>query len=404
MLLIMVVNSLTDFALILKKKDYSKYGLEGNPFPFSGVPDEHPSVYIGQDDVLEKINSVLSSTVLSAQSNHIIVTGSYGNGKSHTLKFIKTHIRDQFSESSPTPICVGYVSQPGENFIDIYTKFMYDLGYAFVKNLSHNYLGQIAYQMSKDGLIEEKIRKGQGWKEIEKGDVLISDIVPTAIQKLNDGIKYVDYTRAFIALSYEENSIYSWEWLCGEGVEYNKRQELCLGKNINDTNSIRAFSALKFILKELGYSSLVLLIDEFEYIESLPPMKKQKLLNSLRHIIDLNGESLSLIIACAPEVWQNIVAEYHAFSERIGKETNLKPLDQEKIRLLLVSYLNNKRALKNNTVFPFSDGTINKIFVHSQGNTRRVISLCGQSLDLALDLKKHEIDEDTINSLIEVVL
>lgn len=395
-----MVNLLTDYTLTLKKKDYSKYGLEGNPFPFSGVPDEHPSVYIGQDDVLEKINSVLSSTVLSAQSNHIIVTGSYGNGKSHTLKFIKTHLRDQFSERSQTPICVGYVSQPGENFIDIYTKFMYDLGYSFVKHLSHKYLGLVAFQMSKDGLIEEKVRKGQGWKEIEKGAVLLSDIVPTAIQKLNDGIKYVDYTRAFIALSYEENSVYSWEWLCGEGVEYSKRQELSLGKNINDTNSIRAFSALKYILKELGYASLVLLIDEFEYIESLPPMKKQKLLNSLRHIIDLNGEGLSLIIACAPEVWQNIVAEYHAFSERIGKEANLKPLDQEKIRMLLISYLNNKRRKRNNTFTPFTEESIECIFMHSQGNTRRVISLCSQALDFSVEFNKQYIDQDVLDSII----
>jgi Cdc6-like AAA superfamily ATPase len=391
---------MTEFSLTLKSKDYSKYDLAGNPFPFSGVPDEHPNVYIGQEDVLNKINSVLSSTVLSAQSNHIIVTGSYGNGKSHTLKFIKSQIRDQFSEKSETPICVGYVSQPGENFLEIYTKFMYDLGYTFVKHLSQNYLGHIAYQLSKEGLIEEKIRKGQGWKQIEKGDVLISDIVPKAIQRLNDGIKFADYTRAFINLSYEENSIYSWEWLCGEGVEYNKRHELCLGKNITDTNSIRAFGALKFILRELDYSSLVLLVDEFEYIETLPPLKKQKLLNSLRHIIDLNGENLSIIIACAPEVWQNIVAEYHAFSERIAKEANLKPLDQEKIRVLLVSYLNNKRTTSNDSLAPFTDDSIERIFLHSQGNTRRVISLCSQALDASLDFNKNHIDEEVLDSII----
>lgn len=399
MLHIMVANSMTEFTLTLKSKDYAKYGLLGNPFPFSGVPDEHPNVYIGQDDVLEKINAVLSSTVLSAQSNHIIVTGSYGNGKSHTLKFIKAHIREQFPEKSPTPICVGYVSQPGETFLEIYTKFMYDLGYAFVKHLSQEYLGYIAYQLSKEGLIQEKIRKGQGWKQIESGEVLISDIVPKAIQRLNDGIKFVDYTRAFIALSYEENSIYSWEWLCGEGVEYNKRQELSLGKNINDVNSVRAFGALKFIIRELGFSSLVLLIDEFEYIESLPPLKKQKLLNSLRHVIDLNGEGLSLIIACAPEVWQNIVAEYHAFSERIAKEANLKPLDQGKIRMLLISYLNNKRISRTNSLSPFTDSSIELIFLHSQGNTRRVISLCSQALDASLDFNKKHIDEEVIASV-----
>jgi Cdc6-like AAA superfamily ATPase len=104
MLHITAVILLTEFILTLKNKDYSKYGLMGNPFPFSGVPDENPNVYIGQEEVLTKINGVLSSTVLSAQSNHIILTGSYGNGKSHTLKFIKSHIREQFSEKSDTPM------------------------------------------------------------------------------------------------------------------------------------------------------------------------------------------------------------------------------------------------------------------------------------------------------------
>ncbi len=391
---------MAEFTLTLKNKDYSKYGLAGNPFPFSGVPDEHPNIYIGQDRVLEQINSVLSSTVMSHQSSHLIITGSYGNGKSHTLKFIKSHIRDEFTDKSATKICVGYVSQPGETFLDIYTKFMYDLGYHFVKQLSQSYLGQIAYQLSKEGLIDAKIRKGQGWKQIENGDVLISDIVPKAIERLNNGIKFVDFTRAFIAMSYEENSIYSWEWLCGEGIEYNKRHELSLGKNLNDTNSIRAFGALKYILEDLDYSSLVLLIDEFEYIETLPPLKKQKLLNSLRHIIDMNGEGLSMIIACAPEVWQTIVAEYHAFSERIAKETNLKPLDQDKIRLLLMSYLNNKRAKDQNSLLPFTEDSIEEIFQISQGNTRRVISLCSQALDASLQFNKPTIDREILEAVI----
>jgi Cdc6-like AAA superfamily ATPase len=393
---------MTELSLTLRKKDYSVFGLNGNPFPYAGVPDEHPNVYVGQEEVMERVNSVLSSTVTSRQSNHLIITGSYGNGKSHTLKFIKSQIRDQYTTRSDTKICIGYVSQPGETFLDIYTKFLYDLGYDFIKTLSESYLGQIAHRMSKDKQIEANVRKGQGWEQISKGEVLISDVVPQAIKTLNNNIKFIDFTRAFLSISYEENSIYSWEWLCGEGVDYTKRRELSLGKNLNDTNSIRAFIALKQILKELGYVSLVLLIDEFEYIETLPSLKKQKLLNSIRHIIDVNAEGLSIIIACAPEVWQSIVSEYHAFSERIAKETNLKPLDQEKIRILLISYLNNKRIQKGDSLEPFSDLTIEKIFAISQGNTRRIISLCSQALDASLEDNKKGIDEEVINAVIAV--
>lgn len=391
---------MTEFSLVLKQKDYSVFGLQTNPFPYAGVPDEHPSIYVGQEDVIERINSVLSSTVVSGQSNHLIITGSYGNGKSHTLKYIKSHIKDNYSKKREILLCIGYVSQPGETFLDIYTKFMYDIGYNFIKKLSESYLGHIAYQLSKEGILEEPIRKGKGWEKISNGDILISDVVPHAIKRLNDDVKFVDFTRAFISLSYEENSIYSWEWLCGEGVEYTKRRELSLGKNLNETNSIRAFVALKFILKSMGYSSVILLIDEFEFIETLPPLKKQKMLNSIRHIIDINMDGLSIIIACAPEVWQSIVSEYHAFSERIGKETNLKPLDQEKIRFLILSYLNNKRTEKNDTLIPFSEDSIEKIFLISQGNTRRIISLCSLALDASLDVKKREIDTEIIEKVL----
>ena len=391
---------MTEFTLLLKEKDYSVYGLEANPFPYAGVPDEHPTIYVGQEEVIEKINSVLSSTVVSGQSNHLILTGSYGNGKSHTLKYIKSHIRENYSKKQDPLLCIGYISQPGETFLDIYTKFMYDIGYNFVKQVSEAYLGHIAYQLSKEGIIEIPIRKGKGWDKISNGEILISEVVPHAIKRLNDDVKFIDFTRAFISLTYEENSIYSWEWLCGEGVEYTKRRELSLGKNLNDVNSIRAFGAFKFILQIMGYSSIILLIDEFEYIETLPPLKKQKILNSIRHIIDVNADGLSIIIACAPEVWQAIVSEYHAFSERIGKETNLKPLDQEKIRYLILSYLNNKRAQENDTLFPFSDEAIEKIFTISQGNTRRIISLCSQALDASMNSDKGEVDTDVIDTVI----
>ncbi len=391
---------MTDFSLTLKQNDYSVFGLSGNPFPYAGVPDEHPNVYVGQDDVMDRVNTVLSSTVVTGRSNHLIITGAYGNGKSHTLKFIKSRINDQFSKKSDAKICIGYVTQPGETFLEIYTKFMYDLGYKFVKHLSETYLGLVAHQLSKEGLIQEKIRKGQGWEEIHCGNVLISDVVPHAIKRLNEGIKYIDYTRAFIGIAYEENSIYSWEWLCGEGVDYTQRKEMSLGKNLNDTNSIRAFCAFKHILRELGYASLILLIDEFEYIETLPPLKKQKMLNSVRHLIDVNAEGLSIVIACAPEVWQSIVSEYHAFSERIAQETNLKPLDQQKIRTLLISYLNNKRIRQIDSLTPFSDASIEKIFLVSQGNTRRIVSLCSQALDASLCEKKRIIDEGIIDSIV----
>jgi type II secretory pathway predicted ATPase ExeA len=56
--------------------------------------------------------------------------------------------------------------------------------------------------------------------------------------------------------------------------------------------------------------------------------------------------------------------------------------------------------LRNDTLLPFSDESIEKIFLVSQGNTRRIISLCSQVLDASLDVNKKIIDEAVIDSVL----
>jgi hypothetical protein len=65
-----------------------------------------------------------------------------------------------------------------------------------------------------------------------------------------------------------------------------------------------------------------------------------------------------------------------------------------------VSYLNNKRTNQSDSLSPFTDDSIEKIFFHSQGNTRRIISLCSQALDASLDFNKSQIDLEILDSVI----
>jgi len=59
----------------------------------------------------------------TGKSKHLVVTGKYGNGKSHTLKYTRSLLRGR------DDVVVGYVAQPGEGFLDIYHEFVYDLGF-----------------------------------------------------------------------------------------------------------------------------------------------------------------------------------------------------------------------------------------------------------------------------------
>lgn len=381
------------------KKDYSKLGLSDNPFPYSGVPEEEPHIYVDREEAIKAVNNVLSTTISTGKSNHIIVTGAYGSGKSHTLKYVRSEIRRQFTTNSEKKVCIGYVSQPGETFLDIYREFVYDLGYDFIRKIAEQYIGLVANQLSEEKVIKEKVPLEKAWEMVNSGKILISDIVPHAIKRLNQKVKFIDFTRAFLNLTYDDNSIYSWEWLNGEGVDYIKRRSMGVSKSLDGKTAIRAFISLKKILIELGYSTVILLIDEFEYAETLSPIAKQKILNEIRHLIDSNPENLTMIITCAPEVWHSLLSEYHAFSERITNEVNLKPMTGDKVKLLLAEYLAGKRLDSGKDIVSFTDESIKKILELSQGNTRRILTISGRLLDIALETEKTIIDTKTIEGI-----
>jgi len=380
-------------------KNYSRFGLRANPFPYAGVPDDAPKIYVGQDEVLLTINSVLSTTILTGRANHLILTGSYGNGKSHTLKYIHSQISAQSTTYETRP-CIGYVAQPGETFLDIYRDFVYDLGSDFIQRRAQEYIGKVAVDLVGQGVIEGPINPDDGWKSIDNGSILLSEVVPHAFTRLSKHVRFPDFARAFINMAYEENSLTSWEWLSGEPIEYTRRREMSLTSNIDKRHAPRAFSALKKSLELLGYAPVIMLVDEFEHIENLQARTKQDVLNSFRHLIDMNPTNFSLIIACAPEVWEKMVSEYHAFSERIGKEVNLKPLTAETVKILIVAYLNRERTTPARTIEPFTDESIEQIFRFGNGNTRRIITLCSQAMDLFASLECETIDSTVLQRVV----
>lgn len=385
----------------LEQGNYNRFGLFENPFPYSGVPVDEPNFYVGQDEVINIVSNVLSTTIVTGKSNHLIITGSYGNGKSHTLRYIKSTINNQFSEGNHSRVCVGKVSNLGNSFLDIYSNFVYDLGYDFIKSNAEEFLGLIALEMLEKGLLEEEVSSKNGWESIMKGEILLPNVVPYALIKLNNIVKYMDFTKAFLNLAYGDNSVDAWEWISGEGIDHIKRRQIGLLKCLDEKNAVKAFVSLKKTLNYLNYSTVFLLIDEFEYVESLQIVAKQKMLNTIRHLIDMNPEGLSTIIACTPEVWQSFASEYHAFSERIANEANLKPLNNGSTKKLILEYLNTARKVKSDSLDPFTEDSVNAIFQKGMGNTRNTLILCNQALDKAINFQVNELNERFVSSIVK---
>lgn len=372
------------FTITDEQQDYSQYDLNANPFPYSPVPAEDPEIYCGQQHVSDKISSTVSSMLSTGKSKHLVVTGKYGNGKSHTLKYTRSLLRGR------DDVVVGYVAQPGEGFLDIYHEFVYDLGFNRLQELAYEFLASVARDVTDTNPI------GASGMEslIDEGDVLLSEIVPEAIRRLSDVTKFADFARAIIHMVYEDTNLYAWQWLTAEGIRYEQRKEMEIHSALDDdTMGVRAFTALKNMLLELGYTGIFVFVDEFESIARLSPKDEQATLNSIRHLMDQNSTGLCMLFGCAPEVWQDVMSEYHAFSERIGEEVALKPLTSENLYELVRDYLDQERvsSADNEGIEPFSEEALDLILQTSQGNIRQVLSMCSRILDDAAESKENKI-------------
>jgi hypothetical protein len=381
------------FTITDEQRDYSRFGLEENPFPYSPVPDDDPELYCGQDHATRRISDTVSTMLSTGKSKHLVITAKYGNGKSHTLKYTRSLVRDREG------VIVGYVAQPGEGFRDIYHEFMYDLGFDRIQSLAYEFLVAVA----RDTTDMNPSSADAAERLIDEGELLLSNLVPTAIQRLNEVTKFADFSRAIVHMVYEDTNLYAWQWLAAEGIRYEQRKEMEIHSALDDdTTSVRAFTALKNILLELGYTGVFVFVDEFESIARLSPKDEQATLNSIRHLMDQNSHGLCMLFGCAPEVWQDVMGEYHAFSERIGQEVALRPLTDEHIADLVSSYLNVVRLQDSAGIEPFEKDCLELIHQRSQGNIRQALSLCSRVLDAAVDEDCDSVDVQFVENVIKM--
>jgi len=380
-----------NFDITDEPQDYSLLGLEENPFPYSPVPADDPTVYCGQDHVAEAVSDTVSTVLGTGKSKHLVVTGKYGNGKSHTLKYARSLVRDR------SDIVVGYVAQPGDGFLDVYHEFMYDLGFDRVQSIAYEFLADVAREET-DADPEDATAMEEA---IDDGEVLLSELVPTAVQRLSDVTKFADFARAIVHMVYEDTNLYAWQWITAEGIRYEQRKEMEIHTALDDdTMGVRAFTSFKRLLLELGYTGVFMFVDEFESIARLSPKDEQATLNSIRHLMDQNSTGLSMMFGCAPEVWQDIMSEYHAFSERIGHEVALRPMTDEDLEALVESYLEIGSDRPVSVDDLFTQKSLELILQHSQGNVRQALAICSYALDRAVSNARTRIEEDTVEGVV----
>jgi hypothetical protein len=368
-----------------KLLQYQKYRLTANPFA-GAVPRSEVSFLVPRGDELEKAFWTIQS-VLSGASTHSIIIGGYGNGKTHTLRYIQSVIQ----EERPDILSV-YVGSPGETFRQLYSAILTALGHEFVTDVVWKYLATVAtknsgsLKVSKEDAERLRSKPLMIKQYVKQGKLLLTELVQLAKEELMPKVRLLDIVTALLHLIFDDFAFLSWKWLIAEDVPYEQRRDLGLTMSINnDDRALRAFLSIRQILLECGYKAIVLLVDEFELVSTLPERSRQRILNEIRHLIDQTPNEFSIFLACAPEAWKMIVEHYHAFLDRFTHYAFLKPLDDKQTLGLIKAYLDRARVGKNgDTTYPFDREFVHVIQELSMGNVRTTLKLCQIALDYGL--------------------
>ncbi|MBW2343911.1 MAG: DUF2791 family P-loop domain-containing protein [Deltaproteobacteria bacterium] len=258
-----------------------------------GVPPEYGFQFFtaGVDPYLSIIEKdYLSSFIKQGGSSFKMVVGIYGGGKTHFLycirdlawnyNFVVSYVRLSPNES------------PFHRLELVYNAIMRGITPPLTpQELLSGY----------DRGITSFIRSwySEKFQEISRGGfqgASLNDEVRNEILRI-DGIENISFSkaikRAFESLLNKEEEDFNTicQWLSGEGLDPRIRKQFGILQKIDKTTAFSMIRSLIQCVRQIGYSGLVLLLDEAEQHSSLSTKQRAQQLNNLREIIDETGQT-----------------------------------------------------------------------------------------------------------------
>lgn len=411
----------------LRPRNFEKYYLTRNPFPAIAVTEEIPTIFVDRENLMKIVANVTRDAYSTGKSQSIVIQGSYGNGKSHTLKYVKYKINSQLSGQPIGQRAVAvYIQSPGGSLVDLYSTIVEDLGMDFLRKVAVSLLG---LRLGPSQLVKYT-SDAQAKKRIESiapqikdqpeliGNVLNSATFQTiemfraAIESLRNDVRFSDFLMALFYLAAEdERSTMAWRWLLAEHMSKDERESVSVEQQIEDSNSaLRAFQALRTCLKLAGYRVLYMLQDEFEKISELHPLRTSRYYDDLRHLIDQNLDGICLMACVTPTGWAEMYAGGHPLVRRLmGNVAWLDPFDEDQTQRLIEAYIGSVREeyfAKNEhlrniflkelktrykgfgaNLFPFNKESVHAVYEGTKGNISDVLTICRTLLNEGADRK-----------------
>lgn len=347
-----------------------KYGLKGNPFLDDIARAVWLETWVNREEQLKEWTRVISNAVSPVKNYIVFVIGDYGRGK--TLSLLK--IIDESKEHKE--ILPVYLNFKGEEKSKPGLDFMFRI----FKSIDF-----------------DKVRK---YKK--------KDDLKNVIESLSDDLDEVKVILKKIYFGENEQKLALY-FLRGElKPTQSQLKELEVLRKIDSVDIAKEYLAgiLGFI-KKLEYSTLLLAIDEFEYLFSLVPRTQHSIyLALLRGLYDfplgmgkkVNGiANMAFFIAVSESGWNSLkeMEKKEASTggpivpllDRVDAKTILGLFDKKQTRKLIekrLRYNRIKGKYEDEPLIPFTENFVDFIYEKTGGAPRAIIARCGQILDVGL--------------------
>jgi hypothetical protein len=202
-------------------------------------------------------------------------------------------------------------------------------------------------------------------------------------------------------------------------------RELGVLRKIDNIDIAKEYlAAILCFIKNLGYKTLLLAIDEFEYLFSLVPKSQRSIyIALLRGMYDFplgidiekeNIANLLFFIGISEDGWDSfkemeerekkIGGPTYALTDRVDATTTLGAFDKIHTRELIILRLKYNRAteeFEDKPLIPFTEDFVDYIYEMTRGEPRAIIVRCGQVLEAGLVERVELLDKNFAKTVLE---
>lgn len=365
-----------------------KYGLHENPFVDQIAKELWLSTWVNREEQLAKWRAVISNLRKPRKNYIVLIIGDYGEGKTQSLFKVVSEAKQH---------------------LEIYPTFFTFRGEQKAKAPGLEFMFRIFKSIDF-----KKLAKDHG-KKLEAAIEAIPDNL--------DEVKTILQKCWFAEPDLQNKALY---FLRGE-INPNKTDLKQMGiiRKIDDIDIAKEYLAgILKALKGLGFQTLLLAVDEVEYLFSLVPKPQQSIYVALlRGLYDFpvgmmkdTGEiaRVAIFLAVSSDGYRRLTemekAEYaiggptRPLFDRIDVQTNLGVLTKEGAKDLITKrllYDRVKGRYVNQPLIPFDQTFIDLIWEITKGNPRDIIDKCSHVLDAGIEMGISQLNRSTAEKLLQ---